>query len=303
MTTLLTEDRAFTAADDVLRELVEARREEVIRLQKTQADRLTDLTKRGEQRLSALRDTLPADLRSVLADLDKSHDEEAKKVQSRITSIKTQLASSELAQEEISLHPGLSGGHLITASALGWFTPYYGTLHGSDGTVYWQGYNPGNIRIWDTASGGGSGLFGTGAGSFTTYMDWWFTYRPSEDRNYANTIQVPFNGFTIVQADDGFWDSKEAHIRIDLSTAGYQYNWKAGTSTNVLDIDGQNINQNDRFDGWRTAYYSDLLGADQAYLRVTASMYVYARGGGSFAELNFNDGTANYLGVPWVYVN
>jgi hypothetical protein len=134
-------------------------------------------------------------------------------------------------------------------------------------------------------------------------MDWWFSYIPRENRNYSQTIYVPFHGFYIVRADDGFWDSKEAHARIDLSAVGYQYNYKATGSTNVLDIDSQNIDVNDRFDGWRTMYYSDLLGADRAYLRVTASFYVYARGGGSTAQLNFIDGDANYLGVPWVYVD
>jgi hypothetical protein len=197
----------------------------------------------------------------------------------------------------------LARGHLVAPSSLGWFVPYYGTLHGSDGAVYWQGYNPGNIDLWDSANGSGSGLFGTGAESFTVYMDWWFTYNAPENRDYGHTIWVPFHGFYILYSDDGFWDSKEAHARIDLSAVGYQYNYKATGSTNVFDLDSQNINVNDRFDGWRTMYYSDLLGIDQAYLRVTASFYVYARGGGSTAQLNFSDGNANYMGVPWVYIN
>lgn len=165
------------------------------------------------------------------------------------------------------------------------------------------GLNPGNIDLSDFANGAGSGIFGTGAASFTVYMDWWFSYKPLTNRNYAHTIWVPFHGFYIVYADDGFWDSKEAHARIDLSAVGYQYNYKAPGSTNVFDIQSQNINVNDRFDGWRTMYYSDLLGADQAYLRVSASYYVYARGGGSTAQLNFSDGDANYMGMPWVYID
>jgi hypothetical protein len=30
---------------------------------------------------------------------------------------------------------------------------------------------------------------------------------------------------------------------------------------------------------------------------------VYARGGGSTAQLNFSDGNANYMGVPCVYID
>ena len=134
----------------------------------------------------------------------------------------------------------------------------------------------------------------TGSCSGTLVMDWWFTYNAPQNRNYAHTIWVPFHGFYILYADDGFWDSKETHARIDISAVGYQYNYKATGSANVFDLGSSNINVNDRFDGWRTMYYSDLLGADQAYLRVSAAFYVYARGGGSTAQLNFSDGNANY---------
>ncbi len=51
-------------------------------------------------------------------------------------------------------------------------------------------------------------------------------------------------------------------------------------------------------------YYSDLLGGgDTAYLLVSSHFFVYARGGGSFSELNFADGNANHVGMPYVYVS
>jgi len=294
----------FKPSDTILKQLVTTRREEVVRLQQSQADHLKDLETRGQARIADLRKTLPKDIVAVLDSQDKSHDEAHKAMVSHVDSIKAKLAASVPSPEnETAVHPGLAGGQLVAPSSLGWFTPYYGTLHGSDGSVYWQGYNPGNIDLWDYANGSGSGIFGTGAASFTVYMDWWFTYKAPQNRNYNHTIWVPFHGFYILYSDDGFWDSKEAHARIDLSAVGYQYNYKATGSTNVFDLDSQNINVNDRFDGWRTMYYADLLGADQAYLRVTASFYVYARGGGSTAQLNFSDGNANYMGIPWVYID
>jgi len=294
----------FKSHDDILEQLVTERRDEVVRLQKSQADQLKDLETRGQARIADLKKTLPKDMVAVLDSLDKTHDKASAATKSHVDKVKAKFADSGPSPEnETAMHPGLAGGHLVAPSSLGWFTPYYGTLHGSNGSVYWQGYNPGNIDLSDYANGAGSGIFGTGAGSFTVYMDWWFTYNAPQDRNYGHTIWVPFHGFYILYSDDGFWDSKEAHARIDLSAVGYQYNYKATGSTNVFDLDSQNINVNDRFDGWRTMYYSDLLGADRAYLRVTASFYVYARGGGSTAQLNFSDGNANYMGVPWVYVD
>jgi hypothetical protein len=294
----------FKPHDDLLEQLVSERREEVVRLQKSHADQLKDLETRGQARIADLKKTLPKEMVAVLDNLDKTHDKASTATKSHVEKVRAKLADAEPSPEHATaMHPGLAGGHLVAPSSLGWFTPYYGTLHGSNGSVYWQGYNPGNIDLSDSASGGGSGIFGTGAGSFTAYMDWWFTYGAPQDRNYGHTVWVPFHGFYVLYADDGFWDSKEAHARIDLSAVGYQYNYKATGSTNVFDLDSQNINVNDRFDGWRTMYYSDLLGADRAYLRVSASFYVYARGGGSTAQLNFSDGNANYVGVPWVYVD
>lgn len=208
----------FKPEDDVLKQLVTARREEVVRLQKAQADHLKDLETRGQARLSDLKRMLPKDMLAVLTSQDSKHTEAIASTKSHIDSIKTKFAASGPSPEhETAVHPGLAGGHLVAPSSLGWFTPYYGTLHGSDGSVYWQGYNPGNIDLSDYANGAGSGIFGTGAGSFTVYMDWWFTYSAPQDRNYAHTIWVPFHGFYILYSDDGFWDSKEAHARIDLS--------------------------------------------------------------------------------------
>ena len=216
-----------------------------------------------------MKKTLPKEFAGVLDGLTKTQDEASAATKSHVEKIKAKLAASSPSPEnETALHPGMANGHLVAPNSLGWFSPYYGVLHWSDGTVVWQGYNPGVIKLWEACNGSGSGIFGTGACSGTLVMDWWFTYKAPQDRNYAHTIWVPFHGFYILYADDGFWDSKEAHARIDLSAVGYQYNYKGTGSTNVFDLDSQNINANDRIDGWHTMYYSDLLGADQAYLRV-----------------------------------
>ncbi len=50
--------------------------------------------------------------------------------------VKARQADAIVSPEnETAAHPGLAGGHLVAPGSLGWFTPYYGTLHGSDGTV------------------------------------------------------------------------------------------------------------------------------------------------------------------------
>jgi|GEM_PF-680273 len=299
METKLQAETKFKTTDSVLEGLVNDRRKDVEHLQKAQAAQLEAMEKKGQASIKAFKKTLPKEMVTALDDQEKLHQDASAATVAFTEEAKAKLRSTTPSSEN---GAGFQADKIPAERAIGFFTPYYGTLHGSDGKVSWQGYNPGNIDLSDFANGAGSGLFGTGAGSFTVYMDWWFTFRAPENRNYAHTIYVPFHGFYILNADDGFWDSKEAHTRIDISAMGYQYNAKATATTNVFDIDRQNINVNDRFDGTRVMYYSDLLGADTAYLRVSASFYVYARGGGSTAQLNFSSGAANYIGIPSVYV-
>ena len=297
-------EEKFKSSDETLKQLVTARREQVVRLQKSQAEQLKDVETRGRARLLEIKKTLPKETAAVLNALEKTHSKAVAATELHVEAVMAKLVTSAPSPEsETAIHPGLAGGHLVAPSSLGWFTPYYGILHNWDGSIIWQGYYPGNIDLGITCNGSGSGIFGTGACEGTVVMDWWFSYLAPNNRNYGHTIWVPFHGFYILYSDDGFWDSKQAHARMDLSAVGYQYNYKAAGSTNVFDLNSQNINVNDRFDGWRTMYYSDLLGADRAYLRVSASFYVYARGGGSTAQLNFAAGDANYMGVPWVYVD
>jgi len=294
-------EETFRAGDEMLAQLVAARREELAQLQTTQADRLNELEARGQAQIAALNKTLPREIVSALDNLDRTHEEAIQTTRSDVESVKARLVESSPSPEnQTAVHPGLAGVQLLAPSAIGWFTPYWDSVNG-----YNRGApNYGSVNPWISCSGSGSGLFGTGACEGTRVVDWWFAFTPPENRNYSYTIWVPFHGFYILRSDDGFWDSKEAHARIDLDAVGWQYgNYKATSSTNVFDLDSQNINVNDRFDGWRTMYYADLLGVDQALLRVSARLYVYARGGGSYSELNFSDGNANYIGVPWVYID
>ncbi|HWW73232.1 MAG TPA: hypothetical protein VN089_25075 [Duganella sp.] len=293
----------FKPGDEKLQQLVSARRAEVVRLQESEALQLQDIEKRGDARIKEMRDGLPAELVAFMDKQSKAQDDASTEAKREVEDIKNKLIAAPVAEEEeTAVHPGLAGNQLVAPSALGWFSPYYGVLHWSDGTVVWEGYNPGDIDLWDYAAGAGTGIGGTGAASATLIMDWWFTYIPATSGYYNHYISVPYHGFYIVRSFDDWLTSKEAQARIDLSAVGYQYGYKATSSVNLLNVRGSYINTSGRFDGSRTMVYTDLLAADRAYLRVSSSFNVYARGSGSYAQLNFNDGAANYIGVPWVYV-
>ena len=105
----------FKRTDDTLKQLVAARRKEVVRLQKAQADHLKDLETRGQARLALLRETLPASLVSVLDSQDKQHEEASAATAAHVERVKAKLADSAISPEnETAVHPGLAGGHLYS---------------------------------------------------------------------------------------------------------------------------------------------------------------------------------------------
>lgn len=290
-------DTRFRRGDEALEQLIINRRTEVEAIQKEEAEAQKEIETSGQQSLYAMMEQMDGGLKNLIKQDDDI------RTPSEDDPVRQKLINSMPSEVDLNEDPGNSIFTAVPSAFAGWVTPYYATIHGSDGQVDWQGYNPGNLNVWTRATGAGSGIAGTGAGSFHAYVDWWFKFRPDTSRYYSHSIYVPFNGFYIARADDKWYNSKRARVSIGLSARGYQYNWKGTASTNRLSIDDDNVNVNRRFDGWQNFNYSSLLAADQAYLRVSLDLYVYARGGGSLAELNFATGDANKLGVPVVYVS
>lgn len=156
-----------------------------------------------------------------------------------------------------------------------------------------------NQYVW--ARGGGWGCIG-GRASIGRSVDWWYYFRPKTTKYYAIQPRVTYNGFYIVRANDKSYNCKYAKATIDMSVNVHQYNWKGWSSWNVLTVADDNISVNRRFDNTRRVNYSALLGKnDLATIRVRSSLYAYAKGSGSYAELNFSAGS-NQLCAPPLYI-
>jgi hypothetical protein len=171
---------------------------------------------------------------------------------------------------------------------------------GGSGTVV---YNYNIIDAWDWARGGGWGCFGSGVGKYNVWAEWGYWFKPESSRYYSIMPHHVFRGYYIVKADDGAFTCKYARALVRIWTNVWQYNWKGWRNWTVLNIGDDNINDNDRFDTNRNVNYSTLLGGgDWAYIRSVVQLYVYARGSGSYSELNFSTGAANYLQAPYVII-
>jgi hypothetical protein len=154
------------------------------------------------------------------------------------------------------------------------------------------------VKAW----GGGWGCTG-GVGSIERHLTWYFRYTPPTNKFYAIKPYVNFNGFYITKANDKWYNCKYARSRVQMKVNAYQYNWKGEQVWTVLDSSDDNINVNRRFDTTRTVNYTALLArGDSVLIQVRVGLYAYAKGSGSYSELNFSTGAANKICIPNVYV-
>ena len=111
----------FKKSDDILQQLVTARRERGVQLQKSQASHREDIETRGKAQIAALRKSLPKDmLATVLDNLDKTHEEAKAATKAHVDKAKAKLiASGPSPENETAVHPGLAGGHLVAPNSLG----------------------------------------------------------------------------------------------------------------------------------------------------------------------------------------
>lgn len=281
-------------------ELVAEIKAEAAARQQRQEERLKEMESRGQEHLKTFRAIVGKANAEILHKLEDASAEEAKKAKTYIKGVRAHLLAAESPKDQLSFADEQAYGFgLDEALAM---TPDEGQIL-IPGSPYQDIRNPGLLRAAVNTSGDGSGIAGTGENSTTAYMYWWFHFIPDHTASYGYTINIPFNGFYVVYSDDGTWDSKEAAVSLDVYVSSWQYNWKNYSTTNILAFDSQNIDVNDRLDGVRTLYYSNLLaGGDPAELLLTIVFSVKARGDGSYAELNFSEGNANHVGVPWAVI-
>lgn len=140
--------------------------------------------------------------------------------------------------------------------------------------------------------------------STSIVVDFYYSFVPSTYRFYGINPYTTYHGFYIVQSDDKWYTSEAARVVLSNSVNVHQYNWKGWDSINLLDVSGDNINVNSRFDDTRNHYYSALLAPnDPVLIQNRVQLYVYARGGSAYSKLDFGTGAGNYIVAPYVYVS
>jgi hypothetical protein len=123
-----------------------------------------------------------------------------------------------------------------------------------------------------------------------------FAFVPASTATYEMTAAIAFHGFYILRSDDGFFTCKEAIVKLNAQMNVHQYADTAWHDFPLLNIVKQNTDEITTYDRTHFLdYTTGLRMGDPVVVTVKGTVEALGHGGGSYAELNFRDGTANYI--------
>jgi hypothetical protein len=299
-------------AEPEMLEQFEKLREETKEAIEDELTRAKEARKKANEQEKAKEERARTELKDAGTPIDKLEKDDQKRnkeAADRIKRTREELIKgrSRLAEDlrhnsfEKVLMPGTEGGRaaLVGRELYASDVKFLEHIEGEVGNPFATPYDPYTANPWCWASGGGW----WNSADITIYSTFWFYFYPWANQYFSITPHVNFHGFYILRADDAWWNSKYAKVECDVRVRAYQYNWKPEAVFGVINHGDDNIDYSTRFDDERHFYYSFLGGAgDLAWIRVMVRIYAYARGDGSYAEINFSDGVANYLQTPHVHV-
>ena len=125
----------------------------------------------------------------------------------------------------------------------------------------------------------------------------YFSFTPATTASYSITAVLAWHGFYILRSDDGIFTSKSAKVFLNVEMNVHQYVDIGSKSFPALIAEDRD-NADAVFTYDRTHFFdytTVLKEGDPVTATVTVLPWVEAVGKGSYAELNFKAGTANYI--------
>ncbi|HEU4618810.1 MAG TPA: hypothetical protein VFV10_12280 [Gammaproteobacteria bacterium] len=124
-----------------------------------------------------------------------------------------------------------------------------------------------------------------------------FTFVPATTATYELVAVLAFHGFYLLVADDGYFSCRFAQVKLTAQMNVHQYvnaGWKSFPP--LLDLKKEHAQEVTNFD--RTFFFdytAALRAGDPVVITVKGVVEAFSHGGYTHAELNFYDGTANYI--------
>lgn len=123
-----------------------------------------------------------------------------------------------------------------------------------------------------------------------------FTFVPATTATYEMTAILAFHGFYVLRCDDSWWNCRDASVKLDVQMNVHQYTDDGWKDFPLLYVENQNVEEVVSYDRTHFLDYTvGLRAGDPVVVTVKGTVLASAHGGGAYAELNFEAGTANYI--------
>ena len=112
------------------------------------------------------------------------------------------------------------------------------------------------------------------------------------------TAVLAFHGFYILRSDDGYFSCKHAEVKLSVQMNVHQYvdiGWKSFPALIDRKEDRTLKRSPPTTEHSFLDYTTVLKAGDPVVVTVKGTLHAFARGGGAYAELNFQAGTADYI--------
>lgn len=127
-----------------------------------------------------------------------------------------------------------------------------------------------------------------------------YTFVPNETGTYDLTVPLTFHGWYYLRCIDSWWTSGLARVQMDLGISAHQYVDDWGWLANFYEqsnLASSNVGEYGLIDQTTSFSKSTLLKAgDPVVVTIQIRLHAFADGdNASYAEINFEDGAANYI--------
>lgn len=172
-------------------------------------------------------------------------------------------------------------------------------IEGERGNPWVQPWNPGPVKIKREQWGGGNGWCGWAQPALPTVgVTFWFPFLADTTALWWLYPVIGFHGFYYLFANKDWWNCIDCRATLDVFVNAYQYVWNGSRHVNLLNVDEDSGAKFGSYDESPDISITTPLRNDSQYyvfVKVDVLIYVHPYGPGTYGEMNFMDGTANYI--------
>jgi hypothetical protein len=231
---------------------------------------------------------------------EKGSKEHAKRVRAQFVERKSKEPESSRRRAVLGHGaPNLQSIPLYATSVMSGDKTEVADIAGERGNPWVLPWNPDQVKLSQFIASNEYGLCGWArAYRPPLVVDFWFAFLADTTAVWNFLAIVDSFGFYLLNTNSGFWLCRFSKVTVDASLNMYQYFWFGEKKFSILSQESD--------DGFRSGFVDEYGLYDyQAFLRADPDAYVFLRvrmtisadayGSGTWAEINFKDGDANYI--------